>query len=60
MLHYRLLPDVITYDVWISACKKGTLPQRALQHLETMMHQGLVPDMITDNAWIRPAAAESP
>ena len=60
MLHYRLLADVITYNVCISACEKGSLPQRALQHLEAMMHQGLLLDMITDNALIRPAAAESP
>ena len=31
MLHQGLLPDVITYNALISACEKGTLPQRALE-----------------------------
>ena len=45
-----LLPDVITNNALISACEKGTLPQRALQLTETMWDQGLLPDVITYNA----------
>ena len=43
---------MITYNAVISACKKGTLPQRALQHLEAMLRQGLLPNLITYNAVI--------
>ena len=35
-----------------SACGKGTLPQRALQHLEAMLRSGLLPNLITYNAVI--------
>ena len=52
MRHQGLLPDVITYNALISACEKGTLSERALQLLETMLHQGLLPDVITYNALI--------
>ena len=38
MLHQCILLDVITYSALISACEKGTLPQRALRLLETMLH----------------------
>ena len=44
--HVGLLPDVITCNALISACEKGTLPQRALQLKETMQHQGLLRDVI--------------
>ena len=44
-----LVADVITYNALISACEKGTLPQRAVQLLETMRDQGLLPDGITYN-----------
>ena len=52
MLHQGLLPDVIIYNAWTSACRKGTLPQRALQLRESMLRQGLLPDAIIYNAWI--------
>ena len=52
MLHQGLLPDGIPYDALISACGKGTQPQRALQLLEAMMHQGLLPDGITYSALV--------
>ena len=52
MLHQSLLPAVITYNALISACEKGTLPQRTLPLLETMRDQGLLPDVITNNALI--------
>ena len=47
-----LLPAVITYSAFISACEKGTLSQRALQLFETMLHQGLLPDVIIYNVLI--------
>merc|ERR1719436_1303676 len=52
MLHQGLLPAMITYSAWISACEKGAMPQSAVQLLETMLHQGLLPDVITYNALI--------
>ena len=51
-LQQGLLPDAIIYNAWISACKRGTLPQRALQLRESMLRQGLLPDVIIYNAWI--------
>ena len=50
--HSPIVPVVITYSAAISACEKGTLPQRALQLFEPMLHQGLLPDVIIYNAWI--------
>ena len=50
MQYKGLLPAVITYNALISACEKGTLPQRALQLLETMRDHGLLPNLITHNA----------
>ena len=41
---------MITYSAFISACEKGTLPQRALQLKDTMQHQDLLQDVITCNA----------
>ena len=35
MLHHGVLPDAISYNALISACKKSTMPQRALQLFET-------------------------
>ena len=34
------MPDVITYNVLISACEKGDQPQQALKLLEAMKEQG--------------------
>ena len=43
---------MITYSALISACEKGTLPQRALQLFEAMLYQGLLPNVITYSALI--------
>ena len=47
-----LLPNVITYNVAISACEKGQKPQQALHLLQEMLLGGLLPNGITCNAAI--------
>ena len=52
MQHRDIVPDVITYNAWISACVKGQQSQLALRLLDEMRHRDLVPNVITYSASI--------
>ena len=52
MSQQGVVPEVITYNALISACEKGTQPERALKLLDTMKQEGVVPGVITYNALI--------
>ena len=47
-----VVPIAITYSALISACEKGTQPERALKVFAAMVQQRVVPDIITYNALI--------
>ena len=44
--------DAITYSTSMSACEKGTHPERAFQFSEVMRQQGVTPNAVTYNASI--------
>ena len=50
MQHCAIVPDVFTYNVAISAHKKGQQHQRALLFRRAMRRYGIVPERITHNA----------
>jgi len=50
MQHCAIVPDVITYNVAISAHKKGQQHQRALFLRRAMRRYGIVPEGVTYNA----------
>ena len=41
------MPNVITYNALISACKKENHPEMALELYEAMIRQVVTPDVIT-------------
>ena len=49
MQQQGLEPNLITYSVVSSACRKCRMPNRALQPFDEMLQQGLEPNVITFN-----------
>merc|ERR1712183_743538 len=47
------VPDVITCSALISACEKGSLPERAMELFEALQQQGLAPDCASFGALVQ-------
>ena len=45
-IRLRRGPTLVTYSAAISACKKGRMPQQALNLLQEMQLRSLLPDVI--------------
>ena len=47
-----LVPNAIAYNAVISACEKGTLPERALEVFASMGQQGVMATVVSYSALI--------